>query len=276
MNEVTSKDMKLYHAVDRIHRDLRAEGFGRTDALPLEVLTRFDQLHYFGTDAVDEAAEVLNVQPGARVLDIGSGFGGPARYFADRTRAQVDAVELQADLNETAADLTARTALNGTVQHVCGDILTVPLDPESLDGAFSYLALYHIPGREPLFPRLHAAMKPGAAIYVEDLYSKAPLNEKEATLMREALFGNTLPDRDAYAAELSDAGFTDIDFQDQSFAWGQFCADRLAQFRAAQDRVLGVHGQDVVAALDAFYSTMVELFDGGNMGGVRLVARKAG
>ena len=268
------KTMKLYSAVDRIHDDLADAGYGRQDPLTLDVLTRFDQLHYFGTEAVDEAVAAIRPPQGGRILDIGSGFGGPARWFADRTATTVAAVELQPDMNDAAASLTARTPIRGKVEHVCGDILDVALPAASHDGAISYLALYHIPGRAPLFPRLHATLKPGATLYIEDLYMRAPLNPEEAELMRDALYSNTLPDQAGYIAELEDAGFTAIDFQDMSAPWGTFCAERLAAFRAASDHKVAVHGPDTVEALDFFYATICRLFDGGRLGGTRIIARK--
>ena len=76
------KTMKLYSAVERIHLELAAEGYGRDAALPLEVLTRHDQLHYFGTQAVEEAIDAIRPPRDGRVLDVGAGFGGPARDVA--------------------------------------------------------------------------------------------------------------------------------------------------------------------------------------------------
>ena len=86
------KSMKLYTNVQRIHNDLAALGIGPDAALRVDQLTPFDQYHYFGTDAVDEALEVLQLQPGSRVLDVGSGIGGPARYIAVKTGAHVTAL----------------------------------------------------------------------------------------------------------------------------------------------------------------------------------------
>ena len=34
-----------------------------------------------------------------KILDIGSGIGGPARYIANKTGAEVTAIELQSDQN---------------------------------------------------------------------------------------------------------------------------------------------------------------------------------
>ena len=80
--------MKLYSQVERIHAELSAEGYGPDDALPIEVLTRYDQLHYFGTEAVDHAIAAAGIGAGSLVLDIGSGLGGPARHVAATVGAQ--------------------------------------------------------------------------------------------------------------------------------------------------------------------------------------------
>lgn len=270
------KSMKLYSQVERIHTDLESVGVGRSDPVTVDILSEFDQLHYFGTDAVDEAIQVLSPSPQASVLDVGSGFGGPARYLAERTGCRVTAVELQPDLDSAASELTQRCGLADRVQHVCGDIHAVPLDPKAFDGAISYLALYHIPDRGKVYSRLQAALAPGGRIYVEDLYARRPLTEAQSDVMQHALFANTVTDRDGYLAELEAAGFQDVEFEDHSDSWGAFCTDRLEGFRAVRDQKVASHGVEVVDALDGFYQTICDLFDSGNLGGVRLTARNPG
>ena len=274
MTTKTIKSMKLYSAVERIYNDLRSEGFGRADPLDVEVLARFDQLHYHGTDAVDLAARSLGIAEGSQVLDVGAGFGGPARWLAARTGARVTAVELQADMNATARDLTARCGLAETVTHVEGDILRTPLEAEAYDGVMSFLALYHIPERAPLYPQLCQACRPGARLYVEDLYQRSPFDDDERPDLEHMLYANTLPDREGYVAELEQAGWRDVEFHDMTADWTEFTEGRLAAFRAASARHLTVHGPDVVEALDTFYDTIVRLFRRGNLGGVRLTASK--
>ena len=50
------KTMKLYAQVERVHNELRALGFDADTPLKVSDLTPFDQYHYFGSEAVDEAA----------------------------------------------------------------------------------------------------------------------------------------------------------------------------------------------------------------------------
>ena len=57
--------------------------------------------------------------------------------------------------------------------------------------------------------------------------------------------------------------------------WLPFVTQRLERFRSLRERNLTVHGEPLVAELDVFYSTVQALFQRGNLGGVRLRARKA-
>ena len=73
------KTMPLYRDVDRIYNELRAAGLYRQEKFSVADLTSFDQYHYHGTDAVDVAIADLGINAESRVLEIGSGIGGPAR-----------------------------------------------------------------------------------------------------------------------------------------------------------------------------------------------------
>ena len=85
--------MKFYSQVERIYNELRELGYADDAALDVEALFAFDQYHFYGIDAVDEAIQRAGIKAGQRVLDVGSGIGGPARYLAHKTGCQVTAVE---------------------------------------------------------------------------------------------------------------------------------------------------------------------------------------
>ena len=88
----------------------------------LTALGHLDQYHYLGTQACDHVIELLGIQADASVLDIGSGIGGPARYLSANTGCQVVGVELQAELTDAGAELTARVeGLAERVAFVTGD-----------------------------------------------------------------------------------------------------------------------------------------------------------
>lgn len=79
--------MLLYRDVERVYNELSAAGLRDDDELAAADLAAFDQYHYHGTDAIDVAIEVLGINSDSRVLEIGSGIGGPARHIAAMTGA---------------------------------------------------------------------------------------------------------------------------------------------------------------------------------------------
>ena len=113
MNDI--KEMKLYSNAHRIFNDLKALGYAEEDELKLEDVNQFDQLHYHGTLSVQEAIESINIQENDNVLEVGAGWGGPSRYIAYKTRANVSALELQQDYSEVGKELTLKTGLESFV-----------------------------------------------------------------------------------------------------------------------------------------------------------------
>jgi hypothetical protein len=124
MNDTSLADMPLYTHLDRIARGLAAVGIGPKDAIAPEQLFALDQWHYHGTDAIRAAADWLELGPTSRVLDVGAGIGGPARYLAHTTGCRVRALEIQPELNAIAVDLTRQSGLGERITHICGDALT--------------------------------------------------------------------------------------------------------------------------------------------------------
>jgi len=134
----TIKSMQLYPRPERIFDDLASLGYGPDAPVPLQVLNRFDQLHYHGVEALDAAISTCAMTSADRVLEVGSGWGGCARYIAQTSGAQVTAVELQADYDRVARELTARSGLAGGITHVNADFLELDLAPGEFSIAVSW------------------------------------------------------------------------------------------------------------------------------------------
>lgn len=57
--------------------------------------------------------------------------------------------------------------------------------------------------------------------------------------------------------------------------WTEFVAERKARWEAGRSRNVRVHGEQTVASLDLFYGATDALFQGGHLGGVRILCRRA-
>ena len=269
------KAMKLYHQVERIFTELKALGLEDSDPLDIMTLCAFDQYHYLGTNAVDEAIRRIGINASMKVLEVGGGIGGPARYLTHKTGCQMVVLELQSDLNLTAAQLTDRCRLSDRVNHICKDILAYGSQGrEQYDALVSWLTFLHIPDRKSLYAKCFEVLKPGAVLYVEDYFEKAPLTTEEKDLLRQEVYCDHIPSMNDYRRELAEAGFQDIELEDKSQVWTQFVEKRLRVFRDTWLRNVKLHGSEVVEGLDEFYATITRLFQTGNLGGIAFVARK--
>lgn len=268
--------MKLYERVERIYQELRADGIA--EGAPLEVgdLTAHDQYHYHGVEALDALVDELALTSGSRVLDVGSGIGGPARYVAERTGCKVTALELQPDLHQLGKDLTRRCGLGDRVLHCAGDVLDDDADGGWFGGAFdvllSLLVFLHIPERRRLFGVCRRLLTPGGKIWIEDFTKLREPGDKQWRRLRQDVQCSYLPSPGEYRAQLEAAHFTDIAVQDMSAVWAAFTAERLDSFQAARSRHVELHGTEITDGLEEFYGVVADLFASGTVGGVRISA----
>ncbi|MFI1380003.1 SAM-dependent methyltransferase [Embleya sp. NPDC020886] len=264
-------DATLY-APDRPHNEL-AVLLDRPGPLRVADLSAYDQLHYLGTQALDHAAAELALRPGARVLDVGSGLGGPARYLAEQHRCRVTGVELREPLHRLSTRLTERTGLHERVDLVHADILTASLTP-GYDHLLSLLAFLHIPERERLLRVCADALADGATFYIEDFYARRPLTDAERRLLRDGVSCPDLPEAARYRADLAAAGLQVTTWRDATEPWTDWVRDRADRFRADLSEQIRRHGAELAHGLLAFYDLMVDLLAGGGVGGVRITGRR--
>ncbi len=274
MNDrVAIERIPLYTHLDRISSGLAALGIGAADPIRPDQLFPLDQWHYHGTEAICAAADRLGLGPASRVLEIGSGIGGPARYLAHTTGCHVTALELQPKVHAVAADLTQRCGLAERVRHLCGDALLHPIEDAAFDAVVSWLAVLHIPDRRRLYARLAQALRPGGWCYIEDLCMRAPFAAPDLRDLRELVFGVTVTGIDEHVDDVRAAGFVNVVATDETADWAPYATARLAAWQANHARYAHAHGEAAYAAQELFYAVIVRLFDSGSMGGVRLVAQ---
>ena len=273
MNDIASiGSIGLYANLDRIANSLATLGIGPADPIAPEQLFHLDQWHYHGTIAIDAAARCLGLGRESRVLEVGSGIGGPARYLAHAVGCAVTALELQPKLHAIAADLTRRCGLNGRVTHLCGDALNYPLPQAGFDAVVSWLAVLHIPDRPRLLGRIARTLRPGGACYLEDFSARGPFTEADLRDLREVVYAVTVSGVEEYIVDLRAAGFTRIEAADMTDHWTPFVAERLKTWRENHAAYALAHGEAAYVAQEAFYAAVARLFESGRLGGLRVVA----
>jgi SAM-dependent methyltransferase len=146
---------------------LRARG-ADLDALTVAVLAPVDQFHGGGKPATDRLASLADPAPGTRVLDVGGGFGGPARTLAVERGCRVTSLDLTPSFVRAARMLTARLGLGGRVGHVVGDALHLPFPDGAFDLVWTQNSGMNIADKERLYQGFHRVLRPGGRLAIQE------------------------------------------------------------------------------------------------------------
>lgn len=266
--------MKLYTGADSIITELSALGFGPRSPLNFNEVCKIDQLHYHGAASVQLAIDALAIKENSHVLEIGAGWGGPSRFIAGRTKAQVTALELQNDFNSVGESITKRCGLNSFVTHRQDDFLQVEFKNFKFEHIVSWLALYHIPNRKFFTEKMYGLMVPGGTIFIEDLIQGSAYKDADLEQLNKELFANSLVDENKYLDGLRAVGFEIISAEDMASDWLEFTSKRLNIFLKNREKFIDLHGNDAFQGKKHFYSKIVEFFSDSFISGMRLVAKK--
>jgi SAM-dependent methyltransferase len=128
-----------------------------------------DELHVRGREATAELAALAALAPDERVLDVGAGLGGPARFLAERYGVQVVGVDLTAAFVELARELTRRVGLDDRVEFVHADALALPFEDASFDVAWTQHAAMNVPDKAGLYAEIHRVLRPGGRLALYDV-----------------------------------------------------------------------------------------------------------
>lgn len=82
------------------------------------------------------------------IIDLGSGYGGSARYLANRFDCRVVALNLSEVENERARSLNKKSGLEDLIEIIEGNFEQLPFEDESFDIVWSQDSFLHSPLRE--------------------------------------------------------------------------------------------------------------------------------
>jgi SAM-dependent methyltransferase len=140
-----------------------------SQALTVAQLAPLDQFHTRGILATGELAEAARLEPSTRVLDLGCGLGGPARYLAATFGCKVTGVDLSPAFIDAATYLTARCGLSDRVTFEVADGLHLPFDNALFDAVFLQHVAMNIEDRTALYAALHRILSPGGRLVIYDI-----------------------------------------------------------------------------------------------------------
>ncbi len=173
-----------------------------------ERLAGFDQFHAGGLAATAELARRTGVKQEWRVLDAGSGLGGPSRYLAETFGCEVTGVDLAPVYVGIAKLLAERAGLAGRVSYHDGSIAALPFPDAAFDLVWTQHVAMNIADRDGLYAELRRVLKPAGLLAFYDPYAPDHAQPPHyPTPWAETADASTLLSQAATMAALHRAGF---------------------------------------------------------------------
>jgi SAM-dependent methyltransferase len=177
-------------------------------ALTVDDLAPLDQFHGGGKPATVRLARLAALRPDTRVLDVGGGFGGPARTLAAEFGCRVTVIDLTETYVRAAEMLTEKLGLSGSVTHRVGDALALPFDDASFDVVWTQNSGMNIEDKRGLYAGFHRVLRPGGSLVMQEPMA-GPIEPPIYPMMWARDPGSSFLRRPAEMLGLiEDAGFT--------------------------------------------------------------------
>lgn len=117
---------------------------------------------------VERMADYAELSADARVLDLGSGYGGAARYLAGRYGCRVVALNLSEVENERARERNREVGLDDKIEVVDGSFEDIPFGDGAFDLVWSQDAMLHSGRRSRVLEEAARVLKPGGRMVFTD------------------------------------------------------------------------------------------------------------
>jgi sterol 24-C-methyltransferase len=113
-------------------------------------------------------ADEGSFRPGLRILDFGSGLGGPALHISEYSGVEIVGIDLCSHHVRIAQERVSRRGMAGRVRFVTADGMHLPFADASFDRVYSIEAGCHTPDKSRLCRECARVLRPGGEFLALD------------------------------------------------------------------------------------------------------------
>lgn len=195
---------------------------------------------------VERIARLLAPTPGQRILDLGAGYGGAARYLIRDYDCRVDCLNISEVQNRRNQKLTALQGLSHALEVIHASFEAVPRPDRTYDAVWSQDAILHSGDRRKVLEEVRRVLKPGGSfIFTDPMQADdCPPGVLQAVLDRIHL--STLGSFAWYRKVATELGFTEADSVDLTPHLVRHYSRVREELTARYDRMVELSTRDYV------------------------------
>jgi len=152
-----------------IMQALRDMGKDLTQLAPAD-LAPVDEFHIRGREATVELAHRAGLQPGLRVLDVGSGLGGSVRYLASAHHVQATGIDLTTEYVDVARALAEFVGLQDQVTFRQSSALDLPFEAGAFDVVWTEHVQMNIADKQAFYAEIARVLVPRGRLVFHDIF----------------------------------------------------------------------------------------------------------
>ncbi len=243
------------------------------DQVTTDDLGPVDEFHIGGREATGALIDLAGIPTGSRVLDVGSGVGGTARYLAEVGRHSVTGIDLTPEFVTAATALTAMVGLDGSVEFHVADVCDLPFSTASFDAAVLLHVGMNLPDKARAFAEVARVLVDGGVFAIYDIMGDKDAGVDFPLPWAASPSASFLATSDEYVESLEANGFEVLQVADRSDYAKQF----FANMRQRKDPPppVGLHllmGEGASAR----YGNMVKAVEAGAIAPTKIIATTRG
>ncbi|GAB2670255.1 hypothetical protein GCM10027271_33060 [Saccharopolyspora gloriosae] len=165
---------------------------------------------------VERMAAKVEITPETRILDIGAGYGGAARYLAKTYGCKVACLNLSEVENARNVEFNRAAGLDHLIEVKDGSFEDIPFQDNAFDVVWSQDAILHSGDRERVLEEVTRVLSKGGSFVFTDPMAADNARKQDLGPILDRLSLDTMGSPGFYRRELARLGLQTIDFEDLS------------------------------------------------------------
>jgi SAM-dependent methyltransferase len=227
----------VYEAMPRSKTLLR---IWREHALGRGYPAAFEHISFLTFAEMRRMAEALRLAPGAHLVDLACGAGGPGLWIAREARARLTGIDLSSVGVAQATERAATLELSTAARFATGSFSDTALADAWADAAMSVDALQYAPDKSAAFREAARFIRPGGRL----AFTAFELDPESAAAL-PVLGVDPVYD---FGPALSSAGF-DVDVYEETVGWRERLAGAYGAINAARETLIEEMGERAANSL---------------------------